>query len=46
MEKKSSWIPKFDWLNQEKIHMHTYKLREYVDTLSLPYGNENEDFIY
>ena len=42
---KSSWMPKFDWLNREKIHIHTYTLRKYADELSLPDGNGNGEFM-
>ena len=31
-------------LIKKKIHIHTYRLGEYADTLSFPDGNGNEEF--
>ena len=30
MDMNSLWMPRFEWKNQEKVHMHTYILKEYI----------------
>ena len=45
IEKKSLWIPKFDWLNRENAYTYINIKIIYADAQSFPDVNWNEEFI-